>query len=77
MTGRPLIGITGRRKRGDQLVGNLNILADFAVDIFYADYVGKMLHQQVHRIGLRFVQRHHFTRERRRRRHTPHGSPPP
>ena len=38
MTGRPLIGITGRRKRGDQLVGNLNILAGFAVDIFYADY---------------------------------------
>ncbi len=38
MTGRPLIGVTGRRKRGDQLVGNIAILADFAVDVFYADY---------------------------------------
>lgn len=34
----PLIGVTGRRKRGDQLVGNLDALADFAVDLFYADY---------------------------------------
>ncbi len=38
MPPRPLIGITGRRKRGDQLVGNLNILADFSVDLYYADY---------------------------------------
>ena len=38
MANRPLIGITGRRKRGDQLVGNLDILADFPVDLYYADY---------------------------------------
>jgi len=38
VTPKPLIGITGRRKRGDQLVGNLNILADFPVDVYYADY---------------------------------------
>ena len=38
MPPRPLIGITGRRKKGDQLVGNLDVLADFAVDLYYADY---------------------------------------
>lgn len=37
-TERPLIGITGRRKRGAQLVGNLDILADMAIDLYYADY---------------------------------------
>ena len=38
MPARPLIGITGRRKRGDQLVGNLDLLADFSIDLYYADY---------------------------------------
>ena len=38
MTPRPLIGITGRRKNGDQLVGNLDVLADFSIDLYYADY---------------------------------------
>ena len=38
MPPRPLIGITGRRKKGDQLVGNLDVLADFSVDLYYADY---------------------------------------
>ena len=37
-TRRPLIGITGRRVRGAQLVGNLDILADLPVDLYYADY---------------------------------------
>ena len=38
MPPRPLIGITGRRKKGDQLVGNLEVLADFSIDLYYADY---------------------------------------
>ncbi len=38
MPRRPLIGITGRRKRGDQLVGNLDVLAHMPVDLYYADY---------------------------------------
>ena len=36
-TRRPLIGITGRRVSGAQLVGSLDILADLPVDLYYAD----------------------------------------
>jgi len=35
---RPLIGITGRRVRGDKLVGNLDVLAHMPVDVHYASY---------------------------------------
>ena len=38
MSRRPLIGLTGRRKKGDQLVGNLAVMADLDVDVYYADY---------------------------------------
>lgn len=33
-----MIGLSGRRKKGNQLVGNLETLADFDVDLYYADY---------------------------------------
>lgn len=38
MSRRPLIGLTGRRKRGDQIVGNLPVLSEFPIDMYYANY---------------------------------------
>ena len=38
MSTRPLIGLTGRRKRGDQIVGNLPVLSEFPIDMYYANY---------------------------------------
>lgn len=38
MASKPLIGITGRRKRGDQMLGFLEHFADFPIDLYYADY---------------------------------------
>jgi len=35
---RPLIGLTGGRVRGRDLVGNLEVLGDSPVDVYYADY---------------------------------------
>ncbi len=35
---RPLIGITGSRRRGDQIVDNLGVLAESPIDVFYAHY---------------------------------------
>lgn len=35
---KPLIGLTGRRKKGRDIVGNFDSLAEFDVDIYYADY---------------------------------------
>ena len=35
---RPLIGLTGGRLYGRDIVGNLDVLGDSPVDIFYADY---------------------------------------
>lgn len=35
---RPLIGLVGKRTRGDQLVGNLGVLGRSPVDVFYAHY---------------------------------------
>ena len=35
---RPLIGLTGGRVRGRDIAGNLDVLGDSQVDIFYADY---------------------------------------
>ena len=40
---RPLIGLSGRRKKGNQLVGNLASLADFDVDVYYSDYARAVL----------------------------------
>ena len=34
MSTRPLIGLTGRRKRGDQIVGNLPVLSEFPIDMY-------------------------------------------
>lgn len=38
MTQRPLIGLTGRRKKAGQLVGTPDVLHDLDGDWFYADY---------------------------------------
>lgn len=35
---QPLIGLPGRRRKGSQIVGNPEILADFDIDLYYADY---------------------------------------
>lgn len=35
---RPLIGLTGGRVHGRDIVGNLDVLGDSPVDVFYADY---------------------------------------
>jgi len=35
---RPLIGLTGGRISGRDIVGNLDVLGDSPVDVFYADY---------------------------------------
>lgn len=35
---RPLIGLTGARLHGRDIAGNLDVLGDSRVDIFYADY---------------------------------------
>ena len=43
MATRPLIGITGRRKKGRHIVDNLEVLADFNVDLYYADYANGVL----------------------------------
>ena len=43
MTERPLIGLSGRRKKGHQIVGNLDFLADFDIDMYYADYATAVL----------------------------------
>jgi putative glutamine amidotransferase len=43
MTKRPLIGISGRRKKGHQIVGNLDFLADFDIDMYYSDYAQAVL----------------------------------
>lgn len=43
MATRPLIGITGRRKKGRHIVDNLEILAEFNVDLYYADYANGVL----------------------------------
>ncbi|MBP68004.1 MAG: hypothetical protein CL435_05700 [Acidimicrobiaceae bacterium] len=40
---RPLIGITGRRKKGRHIVENLEVLADFNVDLYYADYANGVI----------------------------------
>lgn len=40
---RPLIGITGRRKKGCQIVDNLEVLADFDIDLYYADYANGVI----------------------------------
>ncbi len=34
----PLIGVTGSRFVGSQIVDNLDALADSPIDVFYADY---------------------------------------
>lgn len=38
MSSRPLIGVTGSRFAGNQIVDNLNALAKSPIDVFYADY---------------------------------------
>ncbi|MFV2039488.1 MAG: gamma-glutamyl-gamma-aminobutyrate hydrolase family protein [Acidimicrobiales bacterium] len=38
MSMRPLIGLTGRRKLAQEMVGSLDILADAQFDMFYAEY---------------------------------------
>jgi len=43
MANKPLIGITGRRKKGRDIVGNLEVLSDFDVDLYYADYANGVL----------------------------------
>ncbi|MBC8196054.1 MAG: gamma-glutamyl-gamma-aminobutyrate hydrolase family protein [Acidimicrobiia bacterium] len=43
MANRPLIGITGRRKKGRDIVDNLEVLSDFDVDLYYADYANGVL----------------------------------
>ena len=35
---KPLIGLVGRRTTGDKLIGNLGVLSDSPVDLFYAEY---------------------------------------
>ncbi len=35
---RPLIGLTGRQKKGDQIVNNLDVLADVDMDLYFSDY---------------------------------------
>lgn len=40
---RPLIGLSGRRKKGNQIVGSPEILADFDVDVYYSDYAKAVL----------------------------------
>ncbi|MEE9415315.1 MAG: gamma-glutamyl-gamma-aminobutyrate hydrolase family protein [Acidimicrobiales bacterium] len=39
----PLIGLPGRRKKGDMIVGNPDILAGFDLDLYYADYARAVL----------------------------------
>lgn len=34
----PLVGIVGSRTRGDRIVGNLDVLGQSPIDIYYADY---------------------------------------
>ncbi len=43
MASRPVIGITGRRKKGREVLGNLEILADFDADLYYADYANGVI----------------------------------
>lgn len=43
MTKRPLIGLTGRRKKGGQIVNNLATMADVDFDMYYADYTRAVL----------------------------------
>lgn len=40
---RPLIGLTGRRKKGNQIVGNLDSLADADLDVYFCDYTRAVL----------------------------------
>ena len=40
---RPLIGLTGRRKKADRLAGNPEILGDLDFDMYYADYARAVL----------------------------------
>lgn len=35
---RPLIGLSGRRKKGADIVGNFETLADLDIDLYYSDY---------------------------------------
>ncbi len=35
---KPLIGLPGRRKKGSEIAGNLEVLTDSDIDIYYADY---------------------------------------
>ncbi len=43
MNKSPLIGLTGRRKLGSQLVDNLEVLADVHFDMYYSDYARAIL----------------------------------
>jgi len=40
---RPLIGLTGRRKKGRQIVGNLAGLEDADIDMYYCEYTRAVL----------------------------------
>lgn len=40
---RPLIGLSGRRKKGDQIVGNPDILGHLDIDLYYSDYARAVL----------------------------------
>ncbi|MEM7096264.1 MAG: gamma-glutamyl-gamma-aminobutyrate hydrolase family protein [Actinomycetota bacterium] len=40
---RPLIGLSGRRKKGHQIVGNFDTLADVDIDLYYSDYARAVL----------------------------------
>ena len=40
---RPLIGLSGRRKKGNQIVGNLDSLANADIDMYYCDYTRAVL----------------------------------
>ena len=38
MVSRPLIGLSGQRHRGNEIAGNLDVLAESPLDVYYADY---------------------------------------
>jgi len=40
---RPLIGLSGRRKKGNQIVDNLDTLAHLDIDLYYTDYARAVL----------------------------------
>lgn len=40
---RPLIGLSGRRKKGGDLVGNFETLSDLDIDLYYSDYARAIL----------------------------------